>query len=60
MRIAVTYEQGNVFQHFGRTEQFKIYEILDGKVAEAYGRLTEEVEQLGRKEKDRSRDYGAR
>ena len=32
----------------------------DGKVAEAYGRLTEEVEQLGRKEKDRSRDYGAR
>ena len=34
MRIAVTYEQGNVFQHFGRTEQFKIYEIRDGKVAE--------------------------
>ena len=28
MKIAVTYENGNVFQHFGRTEQFKIYEIL--------------------------------
>ena len=35
MRIAVTYEQGNIFQHFGRTEQFKIYEIRDGKVTEA-------------------------
>ena len=32
MRIAVTYEDGNVFQHFGRTENFKIYEIEDGKV----------------------------
>jgi len=32
MRIAVTYEDGNVFQHFGRTENFKIYEVEDGKV----------------------------
>lgn len=32
MRIAVTYENGNVFQHFGHTEQFKIYDIEDGKV----------------------------
>ncbi len=32
MKIAVTYENGNVFQHFGKTEQFKIYEIEDGKV----------------------------
>ncbi len=31
-KIAVTYENGNVFQHFGHTEQFKIYEISDGKV----------------------------
>lgn len=27
MRIAVTYEAGKVFQHFGRTEFFKIYDI---------------------------------
>ena len=32
MRIAVTYENGNVFQHFGRTEQFKIYDAEDGKI----------------------------
>ena len=27
MRIAVTYANGQIFQHFGHTEQFKIYEI---------------------------------
>lgn len=32
MKIAVTYENGQVFQHFGHTEQFKIYEAEDGKV----------------------------
>ena len=32
MKIAVTYEQGQVFQHFGHTEQFKLYEVEDGKV----------------------------
>lgn len=32
MRIAVTHENGQVFQHFGHTEEFKIYEIEDGKV----------------------------
>ena len=32
MKIAVTYENGNVFQHFGHTEQFKIYDIENGKV----------------------------
>lgn len=35
MKIAVTYENGNVFQHFGRTEQFKIYEILQGKIVKS-------------------------
>ena len=35
MKIAVTYENGNVFPHFGHTEQFKVYEIEDGKVAGA-------------------------
>ena len=32
MKIAVTYDNGNIFQHFGRTEQFKVYEIEDGKI----------------------------
>lgn len=32
MRIAVTYENGEIFQHFGHTEQFKVYDIMDGKV----------------------------
>jgi len=32
MRIAVTYENGMVFQHFGHTAQFKIYQIEDRKV----------------------------
>ncbi len=32
MKIAVTYDNGEIFQHFGRTEHFKIYEIEDDKV----------------------------
>lgn len=32
MKIAVTYENGQVFQHFGHTEEFKVYEVEDGKV----------------------------
>lgn len=32
MRIAVTFEDGMVGQHFGRTEQFKIYDIADDEV----------------------------
>ena len=35
MKIAVTYEDGMVFQHFGHTEQFKIYDVADGAVASA-------------------------
>lgn len=35
MKVAVTYENGNVFPHFGHTEQFKVYEIEDGKVVRA-------------------------
>lgn len=35
MKIAVTYESGMIFQHFGHTEQFKVYETADGKVASA-------------------------
>lgn len=32
MKIAVTYDSGNVFQHFGKTEFFKVYEVEDNKV----------------------------
>lgn len=32
MRIAVTYEDGTIFQHFGHTERFKVYDVEDGKV----------------------------
>ena len=32
MRVAVTYENGEIFQHFGHTEQFKVYDIQDGKI----------------------------
>ena len=32
MKVAVTYESGQIFQHFGHTEYFKVYEVEDGKV----------------------------
>ena len=32
MKIAVTYDNGNIFQHFGKTEFFKVDEVEDGKV----------------------------
>ena len=32
MRIAVTYENGQIFQHFGHTELFRIYDVEDGHV----------------------------
>ena len=31
MRIAVTYEDGNIFQHFGHTKEFKLYDVEDGE-----------------------------
>lgn len=35
MKIAVTYEDGQVFQHFGHSEQFKVYDVEDGKVVKS-------------------------
>lgn len=35
MKIAVTYENGEVFQHFGHTENFKIYEAENGTIVNA-------------------------
>jgi len=32
MRIAVTHDNGEVFQHFGHSEEFKVYEVEDGVV----------------------------
>lgn len=32
MKIAVTYDNGQIFQHFGHCENFKIYEVEDGKI----------------------------
>ncbi len=35
MKIAVTYENGLVFGHFGHTAQFKLYEVAEGAVTTA-------------------------
>ena len=35
MRIAVAYDNGQIFQHFGQTEQFKFYDVQDGEVKAA-------------------------
>ena len=40
MKIAATYENGEIFQHFGKTEQFKIYDVQDGKVVSSEVRST--------------------
>lgn len=36
MRIAVTYENGEVFQHFGHTEQFKLYDVEGTEIKSAF------------------------
>lgn len=32
MKIAITYENGEIFQHFGHTEKFKVYTIENKKI----------------------------
>ena len=34
MKIAITHENGDVFQHFGQTKEFKVYEIEDGSTSD--------------------------
>ena len=34
MKIAVTYDNGMVFQHFGHTEQFKVYTVEDNQITD--------------------------
>ncbi|MGI6109104.1 MAG: NifB/NifX family molybdenum-iron cluster-binding protein [Eubacteriaceae bacterium] len=36
MRIAVTYDNGQIFQHFGHTQTFKLYDVEDGQVTAMY------------------------
>ncbi len=56
MRIAVTYENGNIFQHFGHTEQFKLYDVDNGNIMKSevvnsagfgHGALAGFLKQLG-------------
>ncbi|MBP3310986.1 MAG: NifB/NifX family molybdenum-iron cluster-binding protein [Butyricicoccus sp.] len=35
MKVAVTYENGQVFQHFGHSEQFKVYDVENGTVVKS-------------------------
>lgn len=56
MKIAVTYENGQVFQHFGHCASFKIFEVENGKVVDSrvvdtngsgHGALAGLLEELG-------------
>ena len=44
MKIAVTYDNGEVFQHFGHSAQFKIYEVENNKVVKSEVVSTKSVE----------------
>ena len=37
MRIAVTYDNGQIWQHFGKTEFFKFYNVEEGSITKAEG-----------------------
>lgn len=56
MKIAVTYENGQIFQHFGHTECFQVYEIENGQIVRktladtngsGHGALAGFLQQLG-------------
>ena len=32
MKIAVTHQMGQIFQHFGHTAEFKLYDVTDGEI----------------------------
>ena len=32
MKIAVTFENGQIFQHFGHTAYFKVYDVEEGRI----------------------------
>ncbi len=35
MKIAATYQNGMIFQHFGHSEQFKLYDVENGKITDS-------------------------
>lgn len=35
MKVAVTYENGQVFQHFGHSEQFKVFDVENGAIVKS-------------------------
>lgn len=35
MKVAVTYDNNEIFQHFGHSEQFKIYDINDNRIVDS-------------------------
>ena len=43
MKIAVAYENGQIFQHFGHTEQFKLYEAVDGEITHSIHHKRNEI-----------------
>lgn len=54
MRISVNYDDGQIFQHFGRTEMFKIYDVENGEIvreqmlpgaAEGHGALSQQLKE---------------
>ena len=50
MKIAVTCENNEVFQHFGHTPEFAVFTVEDGKVKEYQTELTDVVrEYIGRR-----------
>ena len=46
MRIAVTYEEGEVFQHFGHCAQFKLYDVDYNAVGKGNYEGSSESEQV--------------
>lgn len=54
--IAVTYDNGQIFQHFGRTQEFKIYKVENNEIiseevipaaGEGHGALAVQLNELG-------------
>lgn len=41
MKIAVTYDEGQVGQHFGQTKEFKLYTVENGKVVDSVVKSTD-------------------
>ena len=61
MKLAVCYENGQVFQHFGHTEQFKVYTIENGVIThseivstngQGHGALAGVLKELGAERPD--------